>query len=242
MMHCKPGLALFVPLKEWELGDPQEVVLSFRNQLELFAQGQTQLSESWQNNAVFVRYDEDNVALFAAEGVEQCAQLFFAHEFSKGAVWFFVSPADECKTFCTDTFCLFGQFVDCFSGQSGCCILCNDAANRTALSNCICKYREGAVLNLFGEVNNFHAKAGIRLVRTITFHCFVEGQARHFWNVDSLNLFVQASHIAFQHVHDIFLSNKGHFQVDLSKLWLTVGTQVLVAEASCKLDISVKSG
>ena len=66
MMHCKPGLALFVPLKEWELGDPQEVVLSFRNQLELFAQSQTQLTKSWQNNAVFVRYDEDNVALFAA--------------------------------------------------------------------------------------------------------------------------------------------------------------------------------
>src|SRR5699024_10521754 len=54
--------------------------------------------------------------------------------------------------------------------------------------------------------------------------------------------FVQASHIAFQHVHDIFLSNKGHFQVDLSKLWLTVCTQVLVTEASCKLDIAVETG
>ena len=41
---------------------------------------------------------------------------------------------------------------------------------------------------------------------------------------------------------DVILLNEGHLKVDLGELRLTVGTQVLVAEAAGDLDVTVHAG
>ena len=48
-------------------------------------------------------------------------------------------------------------------------------------------------------------------------------------------------HHTLKHLQHVFLLYKRHFAVDLSKLWLTVSTQVFVAEALCNLEISVEA-
>ena len=41
---------------------------------------------------------------------------------------------------------------------------------------------------------------------------------------------------------DILLVGEGHFKVDLRELGLTVGAEVLIAEAAGDLEIAVKAG
>ena len=46
---------------------------------------------------------------------------------------------------------------------------------------------------------------------------------------------------AFDHGDNVVLSYKRHFKVDLSEFGLPVGSEVLVPEASCDLNVSVKA-
>ena len=49
-------------------------------------------------------------------------------------------------------------------------------------------------------------------------------------------------HVALVHSDDIFFISKGHFKVNLCKFRLTVCAKVLVTEAACDLDVTVKAG
>ena len=242
VMHGKPALALLVPLKERELGDPQEVVLSFRNQPQLTAQCQAQLAQHRQHHAVLVRHNQHHVALFAAQEGQQTGKLLLIHKLRKRAVRLLLRPADIGQTLGADALGLLGQLVDGLAGEGGCGVLGDDAAHRAALRNRVCKDREAAVLDLLGQVNQLHAKAGVRLVRTEALHRLAVGQPWHLGDIDALDLLVQPLHVALQHVHDVLLGDKGHLQVDLGEFRLAVGAQVLVAEAAGQLDIAVKAG
>ena len=91
------------------------------------------------------------------------------------------------------------------------------------------------------EFNKLHSETDIRLVRTIIFHCVLPSNSWKIAEFDAFDGLEQMFCQALEHVDDIFLLNKRHLAVDLSELWLTVGTEVFIAEAAHYLEITVEA-
>ena len=98
------------------------------------------------------------------------------------------------------------------------------------------------VLKQVVEFHKAHSKAGIRFVRTIVFHSVSPCDAFHsiqFYILESLeDMFYQS----FEDIENVLLFNERHLAVDLGKLGLAVGAQVLIAEAAHNLEIAVHAG
>ena len=65
--------------------------------------------------------------------------------------------------------------------------------------------------------------------------------AREIAKFHTLDLLEEVLDHAFKHLDDILLLGKRHLAVDLCELWLTVGTEILVAEALHNLEITVEA-
>lgn len=117
------------------------------------------------------------------------------------------------------------------------------ASDRSAVLDGVGKDAESAVFGNVGQVEKLHSETGVGLVAAETVHGLGIGQAfERQLNIDVESLFKQAFHKALAHGDDVLHVHKGHFKVDLGKFGLTVGTQILVAEAAGNLHIAVKAG
>ena len=184
--------------------------------------------------------DEGDVALLAAESLEDSLKLALAHELCEGAVRSVVYPPYVSETLRADAAYEFGLLVDLLSGELCSGALCNDTADGAAVCNSVLEYGESAVLYDIGDVGYLHAKAGIRLIGAVTGHSLVVGQAgQGSGNINVENGLVEVLYEALQALEDIVNVNEGHLEVDLCELRLAVCAEILVAEAACKLDISV---
>ena len=123
-MHSVPVLCFFVPFKERELCDPEEVELALGDNVELLCNLKTECAEERENNVVLVCCDEDYIALFCARCFEDSVKLAVLEELAERAVRSIVVPADISKTLCTDALCVFDELVYFFSCKSCCCVLC----------------------------------------------------------------------------------------------------------------------
>ena len=90
---------------------------------------------------------------------------------------------------------------------------------------------------------NQHAKAGIRLIRTVLIHGFLPF---HPWerrlDINSLNFLHDPLDQAFGNRLDVFWRGKAHFGINLRKFRLPVSPQVLVPETASQLVVLVYAG
>ena len=91
------------------------------------------------------------------------------------------------------------------------------------------------------QLDKLHLKACIGLVAAVILHRICPCHTRQFRQVNIKNRLEQVSGQAFEHIEDILLLNKRHLAIYLRELRLTVGTQVLVAEAFHDLEVTVKT-
>ena len=97
----------------------------------------------------------------------------------------------------------------------------------------------------FHDIHQFHklhAETQIRFIATIIFHSVCPRHAlERFSQFNATKRLEQMFGHSFKSRDDIFLLYETHFTVNLCKFRLTVGTQVLIAEAFCNLEITVET-
>ena len=101
---------------------------------------------------------------------------------------------------------------------------------------------ETVTFHHIGHLFEFHTKADIGLVGAVEAHGVVPGHAGELIELNALHLLEEVLGQTFEHVEHILLMDKAHLAVDLRELRLTVGTQVLVAEAAHNLEVAVHAG
>ena len=118
-----------------------------------------------------------------------------------------------------------------------------DEANRTAVLHGVLEQLERAVLRDIGNVLDLKAETDVRLVRAVLVHRILPGHARQRkLNINVQNFLEYALEEALVYRDHVVLLNEGHLKVDLGELRLTVGAQVLVAEAAGNLDVAIHAG
>ena len=91
------------------------------------------------------------------------------------------------------------------------------------------------------QFDKTHSETGIGLVATVIFHGIGPCHAgERPGNLDAANLLEQMFRHALEYGQYVFLSDIRHFAVNLGKLRLAVGTQVLIAETFDDLEIPVE--
>ena len=111
MVHSIPVLCFFVPFKERELCDPEEVELALGDNIELLCNFKTECAEERENNVVLVGCDKNYIALFCACCFDDSIKLAVLEELAKRAVRSIVVPTDISKTLCADALCVFNELV-----------------------------------------------------------------------------------------------------------------------------------
>ena len=88
-----------------------------------------------------------------------------------------------------------------------------------------------------------HLETDIRLVAAVIVHRLIPGNTRDgTLDIKTVNRLEQARHHTLEHVQHILLLDETHLAVNLRKLRLTVGAQVLITEAADDLEITVETG
>ena len=144
---------------------------------------------------------------------------------------------DVNHSFRTDlrTFYKFGQFVDLFAGICG-ASFSTDGADIFGRV----EYAETFTLCQRGDIVECHSEADVGLIRTVEFHCVGPRHTRElFGHVDAENVFEQVFGHSFEQLQHVVAIDERHLAVDLCEFGLTVGPQVLVAEAAHDLEITV---
>src|SRR5699024_4748118 len=98
---------------------------------------------------------------------------------------------------------------------------------------------EGGVLEEVGALYELDIKAQVWLIGAVVLHGIRVG---HAWDRSGdlvSDKLPQLSNDLFAQGDDVFLVNEGHLNVQLSKFWLSVCTEVFVAVATCQLVVTL---
>ena len=93
------------------------------------------------------------------------------------------------------------------------------------------------------HVDKLHAKAQVRLIRTVLIHGIIPGHAAER-NLQFLSksIFKDIGNEVFCQRHNVVFVDEGHFHIKLGKFRLTVGAQVFIAEAAGNLEVFFHAG
>ena len=117
-----------------------------------------------------------------------------------------------------------------------------DRFHHATIGNGAGKDAEFTVLQLFGEIDHLHPDASLGLVGAITIHGVVPGQSlERSGDFDTASLLEHRGKHAFDQSDDVVLVYEGSLDIDLGKLGLTIGTEILVTEATGDLEILFNS-
>lgn len=98
-------------------------------------------------------------------------------------------------------------------------------------------------LDAAGHVVELHAEAQVGFVRSVLLHRLdPRHPAERLGEVDAQHLAEHMLRPALEHFQHVLLLDERHFAVDLREFGLTVGAQILVAEAAHDLEIFVVTG
>ena len=135
--------------------------------------------------------------------------------------------------------CKLGQIIQCFAGQVRSSRDANCLHQTTRLDN-FRKNSKSALRSNIGKVNQFEFKPGVRGVRSILLHRLL---ISHPWKGDgNFNLKQFSKKFDHQTLYkpvDFLWSNETQFQINLSKLGLTITSQVFIPKTTGNLHISV---
>ena len=131
-----------------------------------------------------------------------------------------------------------GQRVDLLAGVGGA-----SRSGEAADILRIVEHAEPVPLDAAGHVVELHAEAQVRLVRSVLLHRLdPRHPAERLGEVDAQHLAEHMLRPALEHFQHVLLLDERHFAVDLREFGLTVGAQILVAEAAHDLEIFVVTG
>ena len=106
----------------------------------------------------------------------------------------------------------------------------------------VVKHRESVSLHDVHQFDKLHPESQVGLVASVIFHSVAPRHAQErLVELYSTKLLEQVFRHTLKHLDDVFLLHEAHFAVDLRELRLTVGAQVLVAEAFHDLEVAVES-
>ena len=107
----------------------------------------------------------------------------------------------------------------------------------------IVENREAVTFHNVHQLHELHTEAQVGLVAAIVLHGLgprhTQERLRQLHAADGLE---EVFRHAFEEVDNIVLLDERHLTVDLRELWLTIGAQVLIAEALGNLEVTVESG
>ena len=170
VMHRNKAILLLAPFELRELGDPQQIILAFGDQPELVRYLETQSTERLPNDRIFIRDDEQHIALFKARRSGDRFDFFFGEELGDRGLQSVFFPVHPRKTLGAIGLDKLAERVDFLAGELLGCALCNDAAHAAAVFDRILEHGESAIPDRFGQILQFHIEARIRFIGAIAVH------------------------------------------------------------------------
>ena len=102
---------------------------------------------------------------------------------------------------------------------------------------------EAVALHDVLDLDELHAEPEVWFVGPVIFHGVLPRHSEErLIEVNALDLAEKRLHEPLEDVENVLLLDKAHLAVNLSELWLTVGSQILVAEALDNLEVAVETG
>ncbi len=244
MVHRDIATLFVTVLKQREVRYPQQAWFGVIDQPEPAGQLFAQRPEGIIHRFVLpVRDQEQHVARLCAECFAHRRRLFRREKLFIGGSLFAGSEARPCKAFRTIGLYPFAEFVDLLAAQGIRLAFQINAAHAAARRKCAREHAELRPFQDLAQVGQFHRKAQIRLVGTETVHRLMPGHAaQRSRNLDIQNFLIDVFDKSLRDGHHVILRNKGHLEVDLRKLRLPVGAQILVAETAGHLHVAVETG
>ena len=242
MVSSHKALLLVAPLEEREVDNPQALELVLVAQTETVAHLKTQSAEL---NACLVgvvaRENENKVAILSTHCFLNLCEYLWGVELVYRRLHCAVSvELDVNQALCAYLRTLYevGNLIELLA-----CVVSATRYADTANILSLMEYRECArALQYVHELYELHAETQVGLVATETAHSLVPCHLLQLSRQLNAAYFLEqmASHI-LEEVDNVVLVNERHLAVDLSKLWLTVCTQILVAETLCNLEVAVET-
>ena len=231
MVHGVVALLVGVPLDQRKVRDPEEVEFSLVDEVQPLAQEQTEMAQGLGNDLGTVRHEEHEVAGLCPEPRGDGLELAFFEELGYGRLEPAVGDLDPGQSLCPEDLRLIREVVQLLPrhprepGRG-------ESLHRSAQLNSLEKNLEVRCPGDVGDVLEFQPEAGVGLVRTVAVHGLLVRQPREGnGQVGPFHLFHDRCHELLHEGHNIFGVDEGHLEVDLRKLRLPVGAEVLVAEA-----------
>ncbi len=235
----RKGAALLVPVEEREVDHPEEVVALARN-LEHVGHVQAHAAQDLVGLQPARDREEQQVARLSVHLGTQGLDLGLAHELLEGtvpgAVLLEGKPGQALGAeACGDL----AQLVDAGAGP-GAGALGVDALDVLALGlGRVGEKAEGRALKYRSHVVQGHAEAGVGLVDAVGVHGLPIGHAAQRRGHVHAHLGEGVVEHVLDRGHHIVLLDEAHLHVHLRELGLTVGAQVLVAEALGHLVVAL---
>ena len=125
-----------------------------------------------------VCHNQHHVTLLGTGSGQQGSHLLFGEELTEGGSGSLLHPTHPGKALGTDALHHLGELVDLLAGQRSGSALGIQAADGTTALNGRGEHAKAAALDCVSQVDDLHAKAGIRLIRAVALHGVGVCQAR----------------------------------------------------------------
>ena len=245
MVHGYEAVLLLAVLELRELGDPQQLEIVLLGKAQTLSQLAAQCAQSNSGGLpVCIGNNEQQVVLLGACTLLDGCNLVLGQELGKrGGHVAVCGNLHPCQTLCAIGLDELAQLVNLLARELVRIAVYVDETNRTAVRYGVLEHLERAVPRDVGNILDLKAEANVRLVRAVLVHGVLPGHARQRQlNVNIEHFLEHALEEALVDGDNVILLNERHLKVDLGELRLTVGAQVLVAEAAGDLNVTVHAG
>ena len=233
------SLAVLVPVEQREVDDPQEVV-TLALDLERVGHVRTHAAQDLVGEQARASGEHHKVAGLDVHALAQSSHLLVREELDDGAVdGAVLAEGDPGQALGAKRGSHAGEFIDLGTGP-GAGTLGVDGLDDGALL--VRGGREDLELGVgehIGQVDQVHAVAGIGLVGAIGVHGLPVVHATQRRGHLDTHAAEGIGQDLLERAHDVVLIHEGHLDIDLGELGLTVGAQVLVAEALGNLVVAL---
>ena len=231
-----------VVLEHGKFGDPQKIVDRIVHQAQAPAQTVAQVAQGVVDHPGLVSHEKDQIAGLHVQSLAHLFLFFVGKELGDGRLPLVLAHLDPGHAFGPVDGHERDQIVDLLARKLA-AALGVEGLDDPAAGHGVGKDLEARPAHDVGNLLEFEAEAGIRLVQTIAVHGLGIGQAgKGQGDLACENLLEQALHHPLGQGHDVVFANEAQLQIDLGELGLAVGPQVLVAEAAHDLVVAVEPG
>ena len=237
MVHSVIALRLFVPFEQREVNDPQRCIFVGLAQAELVTHLKTQGIQLNAGLHGLATEDEHQVARLGTELVGDDLQVFRCVELIDGrleraiGVVFDVDHATGTHLW---TLHEFGEGIKLLAGVFRAAFSANADHQISVVEEA-----ETLTFDHIVEFHELHPETNVGFVGAVVFHGIVPCHARELIKFKTFHLFEEVFGQTLEGVEHILLLHKRHLAVDLRELGLTVGAEVLIAEATHDLEVAV---